>query len=60
MIPYLLAKLFFMSTCCQNVLSNKKIFGKLLKKLENLKTTDGEISSLVFYLNFEFGLFLKI
>lgn len=52
MLPYLMAKLFFMSTCCQQVLSNKKKFGNLLKKLENLKTVDEEISSLVYLLLF--------
>lgn len=47
MIPYLMTKLFYMATNCQKVLSNKKNFGKLLREIENLKTTDEEIFSLV-------------
>lgn len=36
--PLLMAKLYFVSTNCQKVLSHKNKFGKLLKKFESLKT----------------------
>lgn len=50
MIPYLVAKIFFMSTNCHTVLNNKKKFGNLLKRIENLRTTDEDIFSLVYTL----------
>lgn len=46
MLPSLMAKLYFVSTNCQKIVSNKKDFGKLLRKFENSKITV-EMSHLV-------------
>lgn len=39
MLPSLMTKLYFTSTNCQGVVSNKKYFGKLIKKLNNFPMT---------------------
>lgn len=53
MLPPLITKMYFTVTNCQEVLSNKKYFGKLLKKLNDEKITI-EGSALVILTVFEF------
>lgn len=50
-MPILIAKIGFTAQCCEETLANKKLFGQLLKKLDNFEST-GSISDLVKFLIF--------